>query len=25
MPMTSHDVRMLHGMMRQMVRWRDKD
>lgn len=25
MPMTGHDVRMMHGMMRQMVRWRDKD
>ena len=25
MPLTSHDVRMLHGMMRQMVRWRDRD
>ena len=24
MPMTSHDVRMLHGMMRQVVRWKDK-
>ena len=25
MPLTSHDVRMLHGMMRQMVRWRERE
>jgi len=22
--MTEHDVRMLHGMLRQMVRWKDR-
>ena len=25
MPMTRADVQMLHGMMRQMVRWKDRD
>ena len=25
MPLTQVDVRMLHGVLRQMVRWKDKD
>ncbi len=25
MPLTRADVRMLHGVMRQMVRWKDRD
>ena len=25
MPLTRADVQMLHGMMRQMVRWKDRD
>jgi len=24
MPMTQADIRMLHGIMRQMVRWKDR-
>ena len=25
MPLTRADVQMLHGMMRQMVRWKERD